>query len=430
MSDNKNVDKGTGLLNRKAFLHQVHNSKDRLPDRARRGCLLIFRFPILHTLAEMQGDAAVDDALRHLLAIVETRLRSRDTMGRISKNSLCLLLKQCKLTDAVIVADQYVALLKDLVIEVSGKPHLLDLRYRVVPLDSFGSRHSQGVSRLVVAPELPANSSLLKEIRVSTNHVDLSQSKVVSLKEIRQVQRVPDSSEIGHVTRLSVVENSTQRLGVSLRLKPGLLIKRSPLVCCFRLQQVGVSDKRVLLRESDVFSSVLNALALSTSNNRPQVESQIILPVEAQQIDAEFPAWVKNRCDLMRVAPSDICLSLSVESLSHDLRAVAPLLRVLNRRGIRLMLEAVDSTARLISMQNLARFDYLYISGRALNDSFKQIRVRQELESLIVVANSKHCEICSGGVDSQALTEHALAIGVEIGFGRACGKSITFPPVR
>ncbi len=431
MSDDDRHDPATGLLHRQAFLAEVREAHRSMPVRLRRGCLLILQFPVIHSLAAEGNDNAVDDALRHLLAIVETRVRTRDTLGRISRHSLCLLLKGCKEPDAVVVAEQYVALLRNIVVQVAGRQLPMDLRYRIVPLDARGSRPSQGVSRLVVAPPVGENAMLSKQIDIAGNRVDLTSSKVISLNDARADRPAATESDIDNGTGPAVV-SSILEVGAgnkanSWRLRPGMLIQRKPLVCCFKMQPVGVVSQSDKLQHTDVFAAVLNALSLSNRETRPIVESQIILPVSASQIDVEFPVWVSERCKAMRIAPSDICLSISIETLSDKLRTVAPILRVLNRYGIRLMLEGIGSSNQFRMMKNVAQFDYIHVSGRALNDSFTKSAARTELTSLVSEAKTRHCEICSGGIDSEAMLNYAIGLGIEIGFGRVCGASVAFP---
>ena len=106
-----------------------------------------------------------------------------------------------------------------------------------------------------------------------------------------------------------------------------------------------------------------------------------------------------------------------------------PVLRRLNRQGIRLMLEGVGSAPQFTALQNLAGFDYLWISAKVLQASFNDVRKRQELESLVEAAHGQHREVCAAGIDTQALLSHAQALNIDIGFGRACGRSLAFPDV-
>jgi diguanylate cyclase (GGDEF)-like protein len=425
MVDKTGIDPVTGLLSRQAFLQEVRVAQDQLPTHGRRGCLLIIHFPVLLTLEQHEGRDALNDALRHLLAIVETRLRSRDILGRISGNTLCLLLKQCKESDAVVVADQYMGLLGDVVINIANLPHSMDMRYRIVPLDLMGTRQKQGISRRIKAPAVTSGSPVVKEIEVSTNHVDLSQSKVVSLTQYSKGQQ--RSADALRVIKPSSGNAIPLQKQVSWRLKPGKLMRRKSLVCCFRLQPIGGRCSPEVLQHSEILASILKSLALTSARSRPMLESQLILPVQAWQIDDSFPGWIAERCETLRVAPADICLSLSVESLTENLRRVTPALRHLNRRGIRLMLEGAESVTQVKLLHKLAQFDYIYISGRTLNDSVNKPQIRDTLESLIQFAGKQHSEICSGGIDTPGMEAHAVSIGVEVGFGRACGRSVPFP---
>lgn len=439
MDNDDKLDAATGLLHRQAFLQEVRDAMPPNRQTLRRGCLLILQFPIIQKLAAEDLSAA-DDAMRHLLAIVETRLRTRDTLGRISIHSLCIYLKACREPDAVVVADQFAAILNKIAIQVGERQLSLNLRYRIIPLDSRGNRPRQGVSRLVVAPAVLDHSNLAKQIDVAGNRVDLSSSKVVSLNDVRREQQ--ETAEEEEFSAAGAANDRVLPMGdlvcsTSWRLRPGMLVQRKPLICCYRLQSVGVLIGEKVLQDTDVLSSMLNALALSRYSEekpssqqqeiRPIIESQLILPVQTNQLNLHFPSWIAGRCKQMRVAPSDVCLSLSVDSINQELAVVAPLLRSLNGQGIRLMLEGVSSASQFRMLNDIAQFDYLHISGRVLNDSMSMLTARVELEAIIEFARSHNCEICAGGIDTAAVMQHALNLHIEIGFGRLCGSSSMFP---
>lgn len=439
MTDDSTIDPSTGLLHRTAFLQEVRNGQSKVPSRVRRGCLLILHFPMLQSIAERGGSDAATLALRNLLAVVETRLRSRDTLGRIAEHSLCVLLRQCREKDAVIIAEQYVALLRDVIIDTGSQIAPMELRYRIVPLDSLGRRPRQGVSRLVKEPAVPDGVNLTGQSVLSKEDAESTASKVVSIDTARDRQADLNVSFDGKLTSSSgssatgtvqsVNEQTSTSAFATWRLKPGLLLGSKPLLCCYRVQLVGAQQDNSLLQSNNMFRYVLKALSLGENETRPAVESQLIMPVQASQLNTDLSVWLKQQCAAMRVAPSDVCLSLTVESVSKDLRATVPVLRLLNRQGIRLMLEGVTSTSQFRALQNLAGFDYLYISAKALQMSLKQTHRRRELEGLIAEARAQDREICAAGVDSKALIAHAKQLGVEIGFGRECGKSLPFPEV-
>lgn len=431
MTDESTTDPVTGLLDREAFLAEVRSSQNKVAANFKRGCLLILHFPVLKNIAEEGGQEVAADALQNLLAVMETRLRSRDTMGRIGQHSLCILLRQCLEDHAVIIAEQFAALLRDVVIDTGELRVPVDLHYRIVPLDARGSRSRQGVSKVIKARAITETSQLLSSLSTIPG-VDTDASKVVPFKTgqfsaTRPIELSGTSATVSafpsRMGRSENVAGSQQ----AWRLKPGLILKNKPLVCCYRLQPLGQASAIEPLNRSALMLRVLSALALDTEYARPLIESQLIVPVDAAQLSSEAVLWLKNECRAYRVSPSDLCLLLHVDSLSKDLRVSLPLLRRLNRQGIKVMLEGVHSVTQYSALQSLAGFDYLLISARLLHEAVSNVRTRQELDALIENASSQHREVCAAGVDTPALMVFAQSLNIDIGFGRQCGKSQAFP---
>ena len=78
--EDKPLDAATGILNRKAFLDEVQEVHRDMPASLQRGCLLILNFPAVKQTGKTAGSEPVnqdiaDDAMRHLLAIIEARER-------------------------------------------------------------------------------------------------------------------------------------------------------------------------------------------------------------------------------------------------------------------------------------------------------------------------------------------------------------------
>lgn len=430
MSDNSTLDPVTGLLHREAFLKEVRDAQTDVQNNKRRGCLLILHFPGLLDIAQDEGQSVATTSLKNLLAIIETRLRRRDTLGRIGAQSLCLLLRQCKHSDAVIIADQYEALLNDVAFDEQLQRTLVGFHYRIVALDST-SRHSRSADDGEVNARALSEASVLLSTIQSFTPIDSSDpGELLSIDQTTTEQReslVMDTLAQGAAESDSAQMDKAELSSQSWRLKPGHLLNLQLLATCYRMQPVGFANTNQPLPENPMFDAALNALALNLKQARPAIESQLILPVDATQLTNEASFWLKERCRRQRIAPSDICLLLSVESVSRDLRTCMPILRRLNRQGIRLMLEGVSSAPQFTALQNLAGFDYLWISAKALQGSILDIRKRQELEALVDAAHGQHREVCAAGIDSQALLEHAQILRIDIGFGRMCGRSLPFP---
>ncbi len=419
MVEGPSFDEATGLLHRAAFLAEVRKEESSAVSQVRRGCLLILNFPVLRHIHEAVGEEAATLALCNLLGIVDTRHRSRDTMGRIGDHSLCIFLRRCKEQDAGLIAEQYVALLRDVIVEVGELRAAMDLHYRIVPLDWRGRRTRQGISKIVKAAGDAAR--VVTAIHTLANSGEREIGKLLYL--------APRSDVSGKITQPLPAGSAqvAKVAGADYRMRPGLLLKHRPLVCCYRISPVGLMASDGLISESVLFNTVLDSLALGAQNRRPIIESQLIVPVNVKQLNTESALWLKDQCRSRRVAPSDVCLSLRVDSITQDLRSSLPAIRSLNRQGIMLMLEGVSSAAQFTAIQKLASFDYLLISAKVLQASMLQIRARRELESLVEMAREQQRQICSAGIDTPALLAHAQLLQMDIGFGRECGRSQSFP---
>ncbi len=432
--DDSTRDPSTGLLHRAAFLAEVRASQSKASSQVRRGCLLILHFPVLKEIASQGGNTAAVEALHHLLGVVETRLRSRDTLGRIGEHSLCILLRQCLEANALIIADQYVALLRDVVIDTGGFRAPMDLLYRVVALDARGNRPRQGLSRLVKAPAISDTSRLLSSLSQQSRALDTEANKIIPFKRHSSagssVSHSADKHTPARVTRLP----DTTVLPIQLiseqqasRLKPGLMLKHRPLVCCYRMHPVSTAPSGESLQTNKQIHAALGMLSLAFERTKPLVDNQIIVTIDAAQLSIQSASWLRDQCRELRITTSDVCLAVHVDSLNHELRARLPALRRLNRLGIRVMLEGLRSAVQFAALKNLAVFDYLMISGRMVHASMDTVRIRQEMAILIEQARAQRCEICATGIDSPVLLSHAQSMDIDIGFGRQCGKSLPFP---
>lgn len=432
MSDDSTIDSAIGLMQRAEFLKAVRDAQLGSSKDLPRGCLLILHFPGLLDIAQQEGMSVLDATLQSLLGIIEARLRRRDTLGRIGEQSLCVLLRQCEEKNAIAIADQYETLLNDVAYDERLQSALVGFHYRVVSLDSERRRSLSGEESGANTRALSEASILLATIRSFSQADEPVPGELVSLvgsnaEPPSSIAAMPTQARPG-VSNASV--DATQLTAQSWRLKPGHLLSQQLLATCYRVQSVGFARSDQALPDNPMFHAALNALALNVKLARPIIESLLILPVSVSQLTHEASFWLKERCRSQRIAPSDICLLLSVDTVSEDLRTSMPVLRRLNRQGVRLMLEGVTSAPQFTALQNLAGFDYVWISAKVLQSSVLELRARQELEALIAAAHAQHREVCAAGIDSQVLLEHARALRIDIGFGRVCGRSLPFPEVE
>lgn len=433
MTEDSPLDPTTGLLHRTAFLKAVREAQTNLPASIRRGCLLIVYFPGLQQIAKRQGTPVAAQQLKNLLATMETRLRSRDTLGRIAEHSLCVLLRQCREKDALAVADQYATLISSSVFDAKMQRAIEGMYYRIVPLDARGKRSRQSVSREAQSAGFTATSNLLSAIDNLPESPAVQKASVVSLQLASSggaLNKVAESVDELLQRRSSAVNNTQGRAQPTFgawRLKPGVTVRHEPLVCCHRLQSVGIKTQMGPLSDCQWFKAALAALSVDERASASRLDSQLVIDVEPAQLSAESALWLREQCRDLRVAPSDVCLAMDMASLSGGLRDVLPTLRELSRFGIKLMVQGLASAQPFLALHNLVPFDFVMLSAKILQGSVRDQQLHQQLIGLIAEVHGRRREVCASGVDTAALFSHALELKIDIGFGRACGKSTPFP---
>ncbi|PID60252.1 MAG: hypothetical protein CSB44_10995 [Gammaproteobacteria bacterium] len=162
------------LPDRAAFRRHLARGSD-LPRGTLQGCLLFLKFVELESLARHDGDVLAAKALADLVAVIEVRLRSRDYLARISRDTVVILLHRCRLAHARRVAGNYLDLFSDLELHVDHKPWRVQLRYRLMSLDEHQLRLRGG--GWICSGRLPGEN-LLGANRFGSEHIGTARAGV------------------------------------------------------------------------------------------------------------------------------------------------------------------------------------------------------------------------------------------------------------
>ncbi len=395
-------DAGTGLLRRAAFRHELAVYLDNKPERDKRGCLLLVRFPVLQAHAKKSSSDSIDRAFCDLLAVLETRFRGRDDMGRLSSHSLCIHLRQCSQSDAHKIAREYLKLMNDLEVSIEGKKISVSPQIRVVSLDQDDIEHSTGVT---VIPHRRKPKEAVLESLPSANSIDTSSSVTSYSEKFADVLVFDTEREYWRIepSRWLRTDNNDAHL-VRLRSLN---------------KHVGIDNARNTLR-------ILDALSLRADHRKRTPSRKIVVPAELRKLDSDALRWLIDQTRERRVSPADICFQITADELSEQMRSALPLLRNLHRAGFLLMLSNADDTSVLGNVQRTLKIDYIMISARRLQHSVSDEDVRNDIAKLVAMVQSEGSSVVASGVDSDHLLEHARALNIDLGFGRICGRSQPF----
>ncbi|MEQ8659329.1 MAG: diguanylate cyclase, partial [Gammaproteobacteria bacterium] len=128
-------DQLTGLINRREFERRLERAvASAAPDRTH--VLLYMDLDRFKVINDSCGHAAGDGVLRELAALIRGKLRARDSLGRLGGDEFAVLMEQCPLAAALVVAEALRVAVAAYRFEHGGRSYTLGVSIGVEVLDA------------------------------------------------------------------------------------------------------------------------------------------------------------------------------------------------------------------------------------------------------------------------------------------------------
>ena len=101
-----NTDPLTGCANRRYFMHQLEQERDRSSRSHFDMCVLSLDIDHFKRVNDTYGHAAGDEVLKHFVATIKNNLRQIDLLGRVGGEEFCILLPQTTTEGAALMAER------------------------------------------------------------------------------------------------------------------------------------------------------------------------------------------------------------------------------------------------------------------------------------------------------------------------------------
>lgn len=399
-------DPDTALLNREAFISTSMRwmSAQKIEDAT--STLLVLEISSLIDLEICGGHRLALTALREVLALLKTRMRSRDVIGRVDRHTIAVLLKQCDEN----LASSVVKSLMDAV-----KGHRFATNNRVydtqcTPL-CISVDHDSDISQLLPG-ETFAQPGPVELIDSDTQ----TQSNIIPFKAMTDV-----SSEAETVAELK----SDLVSFATMRVQPGVLLQNTDAIACYRLRVFGeqpgdATDSLDIAHCRSVIDEVANNLSLQQRSLVPV----LVIDVSASFLDATKLEWLLSSCTQSRVPLSTFCLAFSEKDLMNELDSALATLSSAHRDGLQLMLKSPGTSPYSYYLQKQLPIDFLELPAGIVVDAVQDDFKRAMLQAQVLVAHSLNMQVVASNIDSQALLKFANSLGIDIGTGKLCGRSV------
>jgi len=398
-------DPETGLPDRESFLSIVREFRNTSTDEAVVGCLLVLELPSLDELRKRHGEEPVDAVVRDVLALVESRLRSRDTLGRLARDTLCILLRQCPEKEAEQVSMSFAKALAGFKLSEKGKSEAFPIRRRVIRLESLETLASRRPVS-VASTEKPVGFQAASSPKPPS-------ATVHSFSQACQELRLADQSNGVKSASAAMQSEAAADLGGSIapwRAEPAIRLGDPRTLIAYRLRSMQPPGQH---RDRDGFQRAIMTLAASRQSSPRTPLPLLVVDMSHRSLNEATVQWVLDLCQQHRIGAESICIALSHRGWAGRLRDAMPPLKRLDRAGIGVLLDALEMDRHGEIVERLIRIDFRQLSSADGNISASDALATDRLRRRVRQARESGSKVIARGVDQESQIARLKYLGVE-----------------
>jgi len=407
-----NRDSDTGLLNRTAFLREVRDFQNDAQSDKAEACLLVFQIPAFELINQQFGADTGRSVLRDILGLIETRLRGRDIFGRLTRQSLCVLLRQCSIEDAEKTSAQFGEVLANFSVSHEDVTIPVTVQRRVIPLGSLETLANRTRELTATSqPNVTDNQSQIESHDIN----DIASASAVKARDYANAPPAANyQSATGDIDDEQVAQGSHH-----WRAEPGKRLVDTGESDCYRLRSLQAASRQ---RDREGLRQAIDTLA---SAQQKQVQLPLLMvDVALRSLDGDTVSWLLEACTKHQVQPSSLCIALSHAGWAGRLRHVIPALKQLDRAGVLVMLDALETDRHGEIVERTVNIDFRQLSTRDMSNALASAATFNELQTRIGNFRQSGSKIICRAVDSDKHLSELRRLGVDIVFGRFAGRSV------
>ena len=402
----------TGLINRREFENQLVSALERTHEQADlTNALLYIDLDQFKVVNDTFGHAAGDELLRQVTEIVQAKIRSTDTVGRLGGDEFGVLLERCDQARATEVAEA---------IRLAVEQH------RFIWQGAFTNvRCSIGV--VVVTEDSPNAASVMSFADVACysakdmgrNQIHLYQDSDASVRheEMKWVSRITSAVEDGRLELFfqPIVGIGEPREGqphehyellLRMRDENGALVQPD--------QFIPAAERYNLMSTLDrwVVSEALNELADGRSDADEAGYTVAINLSGTSLSEDRFLEFVVQELDRHRLPPGAVCFEITETAAISNLSRVVHFMQSLKKLGCMFSLDDFGSGLSSFTYLKNLPVDFLKIDGQFIRNVVEDAVDESMVRAISQVGQAMGIQTIAERVETQEVLDKLSSLGV------------------
>lgn len=401
----------TGLLNRKEF--ETRLSKILASTRKNDSHALLFldldQFKIINDTC---GHSAGDELLRQITALLQAKLRTRDTLARLGGDEFGIILEHCPQNEALQVAHTLRELVQNFRFQWQDRTFTIGVSIGLFPI----MHANEGLAYALNA----ADSACYAAKEHGRNRVHIFQADTAQQKpgEVQWLPRIQQAmadhrlclyfQPIRQISNNIESENYGEIL-LRMRDEHGLLISPGAfLPAAERHDQMLIIDRWVL--EQSLCSIKAHASRQSNAIYTINLSTQVLE-------NANFLDFTVNTIKASKLNPAYICFEISEHSALSDLSHAIRFVTALKELGCRFSMDNFSGSLSSFGFLKNIPLDYLKIDGRLIKNMQSDPVDRAMVESINHIGHVMRIKTIAEWVEDDQTFQLLENIGVDYAQG-------------
>lgn len=414
-------DATTGQLNRQGFIERFEKILSERQFPVEKNCLVVIDIDQFKVINDSVGQKGGDQLLRQITALIIKNMKKSDVLCRLGSDEFAIILKQCNLEDATVIAQRIRLAIKQFRFLYQEKMFDLSACLGVVELDEEINDCSQALGAADLA------CSVAKEQGRNLVHIYKTTDEML-LKHEDQMLWV---SRIN----LALEEDLFQIYRQKIELLQGDPDREEHFEILIRLKQkngdvlppfhfIPAAERYNLMPKIDrwVIKTTLKRMALEFKKN-PASKLVCSINLSGQSISDEgFAIYIQNQLKDSGVPADRVCLEMTETVAVSDLTKAVQFMEELKAIGFHFSLDDFGSGMSSFTYLKNLPVDYLKIDGYFVKTMLENKIDKAMVNAIHQIASVMGLKTIAEFVENKDIMNQLREMGVDYGQGYGIHK--------